>query len=121
MIGEGNYNEDTLKKDMARIVEACTVFADAPNKEYTFIIHNITVPSGGLEHINSTTLQVNRWTYSPKKNYKDFLSLVAHEYFHLWNVKRLRPVDLGPFNYDKENYTSMLWLSEAILVIMMNT
>ena len=114
MFGEGNYNEDTLKKDMARIVEACTkVFADAPNKEYTFIIHNITVPSGGLEHINSTTLQVNRWTYSPKKNYKDFLSLVAHEYFHLWNVKRLRPVELGPFNYDKENYTSMLWLSEG--------
>jgi predicted metalloprotease with PDZ domain len=114
MFGEGNYNADTLRKDMARIAEACTkVFGDAPNKEYTFIVHNITVPSGGLEHANSTTLQVNRWTYVPGKSYNQFLSLVAHEYFHLWNVKRLRPVQLGPFDYDRENYTSLLWVMEG--------
>jgi len=109
MFGEANYNEDSLKKDMARIVEGATaVFGENPNKEYTFIVHNITIPSGGLEHLNSTTLEVNRWTYTPKKNYNDFLSLVAHEYFHLWNVKRLRPVQLDPFYYDKENYTTLL-------------
>jgi predicted metalloprotease with PDZ domain len=113
MYGEGNYNEDRLKKDMAKIIEAETmVFGVNPNKEYLFIIHNITVPSGGLEHKASTTLEVNRWTYEGD-DYIGFLSLVAHEYFHLWNVKRIRPKALGPFDYDNENYTDLLWVMEG--------
>jgi predicted metalloprotease with PDZ domain len=67
---------------------------------------------GGLEHTNSCTLSVNRWTYQGGE-YIGFLSLVAHEYFHLWNVKRIRPIELGPFNYDEENYTSLLWVMEG--------
>ncbi|PKP46773.1 MAG: peptidase M61 [Bacteroidetes bacterium HGW-Bacteroidetes-12] len=113
MYGEGNYNIEQLKTDMAKIVEACTnVFGENPNKNYLFIIHNLTVGSGGLEHLNSTTLQVNRWTYN-ESGYKGFLSLVAHEYFHLWNVKRVRPKELGPFDYNNENYTSLLWVMEG--------
>jgi len=113
MYGQGNYDIDMLKSDMARVIESSTnVFNTNPNKEYTFIIHNLTTGSGGLEHLNSTTLQVNRWTYAGPK-YKNFLSLVAHEYFHLWNVKRIRPIELGPFNYEKENYTSLLWIMEG--------
>lgn len=113
MYGEGNYNIEKLKTDMAKVVEACTaVFGENPNKEYLFIIHNLTVGSGGLEHLNSTTLQVNRWTYN-ESGYKGFLSLVAHEYFHLWNVKRVRPKELGPFDYNNENYTSLLWVMEG--------
>ncbi|PCI98844.1 MAG: peptidase M61 [Flavobacteriales bacterium] len=113
MYGKGNYDVEKLKIDMGKIVEACTdVFGENPNKEYTFIIHNLTNGSGGLEHLSSTTLQVNRWTYEGNK-YKGFLSLVAHEYFHLWNVKRVRPVELGPFDYNSENYTSLLWVMEG--------
>jgi predicted metalloprotease with PDZ domain len=113
MFGEGNYNIDLLKKDMATVVEACTkVYGENPNKYYLFIVHNLTTGSGGLEHLNSTTLQVNRWTYTGS-SYNSFLSLVAHEYFHLWNVKRSRPLELGPFNYDKENYTELLWVMEG--------
>lgn len=113
MYGEGNYDIPTLKKDIAKIVEAETIiFGENPNKEYLFIIHNISVPSGGLEHMNSTTLQVNRWTYEGDA-YLGFLSLVAHEYFHLWNVKRMRPNTLGPFDYDCENYTDLLWVMEG--------
>ena len=113
MYGKGNYNIETLKVDMAKIVEACTdVFGDNPNEEYTFIIHNLTNGSGGLEHLSSTTLQVNRWTYTGSA-YKGFLSLVAHEYFHLWNVKRVRPITLGPFDYNNENYTTLLWVMEG--------
>lgn len=113
MYGEGNYDVETLKRDMAKIVEAETIImGENPNKEYLFIIHNITVPSGGLEHVNSTTLQVNRWTYEGNQ-YLGFLSLVAHEYFHLWNVKRMRPKTLGPFDYDCENYTDLLWVMEG--------
>ncbi|MBK9591970.1 MAG: hypothetical protein IPO32_10830 [Crocinitomicaceae bacterium] len=64
MYGEGNYDIPTLQKDMASIIEAETkAMGENPNKEYVFIIHNVTDPSGGLEHKNSTTLEVNRWTY----------------------------------------------------------
>lgn len=111
--GAGNYNVDRLKSDMAKIVETATgVVGENPNKEYTFIIHNVVDGQGGLEHSNSCTLSVNRWTYSDAE-YLGFLSLVAHEYFHLWNVKRIRPIELGPFNYDEENYTSLLWVMEG--------
>ncbi|MBL7924423.1 MAG: M61 family metallopeptidase, partial [Bacteroidia bacterium] len=114
MFGEGNYNVDRLKKDMARIVEECTaIFGEHPCKNYLFIIHNLTAGGGGLEHMNSTTLQTNRWSYASESSYTGFLSLVAHEYFHLWNVKRLRPAPLGMFNYSEENYTDMLWLAEG--------
>ena len=111
--GNGNYEIPKLKTDMAKIVESAThVFGQNPNKNYTFIIHNVVDGQGGLEHINSTTLSVNRWTYQGD-DYLGFLSLVAHEYFHLWNVKRIRPIELGPFNYDSENYTSLLWVMEG--------
>ncbi len=113
MYGQGNYDIPTLQKDMARICEGATdIFGQNPNKEYTFIIHNVTQGQGGLEHINSTTLSVNRHTYKGGK-YDSFLSLVAHEYFHLWNVKRIRPFELGPFNYDEEVYTTLLWVAEG--------
>ncbi len=111
--GAGNFSIDDLKRDMANIIEAATeVFGQNPNKDYTFIIHNVQDGQGGLEHVNSTTLSVNRFTYSGSE-YIKFLSLVAHEYFHLWNVKRIRPVELGPFDYDNENYTSLLWVMEG--------
>jgi predicted metalloprotease with PDZ domain len=113
MYGKGNYDIEKLKIDMAKVTQACTdVFGVNPNKEYTFIIHNLTRGSGGLEHLSSTTLQVNRWTYG-EDSYKGFLSLVAHEYFHLWNVKRIRPEALGPFDYNNENYTNLLWVMEG--------
>ncbi len=110
--GDANYDVEQLKMDMKKVCESSTaVFGENPNKDYTFIIHNLTVGSGGLEHHNSTTLQVGRETYD--ENYKGFLSLVAHEYFHLWNVKRIRPEALGPFDYEKENYTHLLWVMEG--------
>jgi predicted metalloprotease with PDZ domain len=113
MYGEGNYDIPSLKIDMAKVIEAETaVFGENPNKEYVFIVHNVVYGQGGLEHKNSTTLSVNRWTYSAPKN-SDFLNLVAHEYFHLWNVKRIRPIELGPFDYSQENYTTLLWVMEG--------
>ena len=114
MVGGGNYDKERLKVDMAKIVQAGTaIFGENPNKNYTFIVHNFARGGGGLEHLNSTVLGATRNAYDKESGYKGFLSLVAHEYFHLWNVKRLRPIALGPFDYDNENYTTNLWTSEG--------
>ncbi|MBC7446463.1 MAG: M61 family metallopeptidase, partial [Hymenobacteraceae bacterium] len=113
----GGFNADTtkLKVDMAAVCEqAANVFGELPVKDqYLFIVHHYTTGSGGLEHKNSTVLDVSRTTYDTPEGYRGFLELVAHEYFHLWNVKRLRPAALGPFKYDQENYTHMLWVAEG--------
>ncbi len=114
MVGVGNYDKEKIKKDFSKIVEEETkIFAKHPCKSYVFIVHNVNSGGGGLEHLNSTTVQVQRNAYSTESTYNSFLSLIAHEYFHLWNVKRLRPVALGPFDYDNENYTRMLWVAEG--------
>ena len=114
MYGGGNYDKERLKVDMAKIVEQETaVFGENPNKHYTFIVHNYAQGGGGLEHLNSTVLGASRNAYGNERGYFGFLNLVAHEYFHLWNVKRLRPITLGPFDYDNENYSTNLWISEG--------
>jgi len=114
MYGGGNYDASRLKTDMAKIVESATaVYGENPNKHYTFIVHNYAQAGGGLEHLNSTVLGASRNQYVSEEGYKGFLGLVAHEYHHLWNVKRLRPVALGPFDYDNENYTTNLWVAEG--------
>lgn len=114
MAGDGNYNKDQLIKDVTRIVEEATsIFGENPNKRYVFIVHHYQNGGGGLEHLNSTVLGAKRNGYTDPAKYSSFLSLVAHEYFHLWNVKRLRPIALGPFDYDNENYTTDLWIAEG--------
>lgn len=114
MVGGGNYEKEKLSVDMAKIVEQETaVFGENPNKKYVFIVHNYQSGGGGLEHLNSTVLGASRDKYNDPSTYQSFLGLVAHEYFHLWNVKRLRPIALGPFNYDEENYTTNLWIAEG--------
>lgn len=110
----GNYDKERLKVDMAKIVEQATaIYGENPNKHYTFIVHHFERGGGGLEHLNSTVLGASRNAYQTPEGYLGFLNLVAHEYFHLWNVKRMRPIALGPFDYDNENYTTNLWVAEG--------
>ncbi|WP_262386001.1 M61 family metallopeptidase [Hymenobacter sp. BT491] len=114
MYGDARYDEQRLLGDMKRVCESAqSVVGQNPLDRYLFIVHNIDRGTGGLEHLFSTTLSVSRNSYATEAGYKGFLGLVAHEYFHLWNVKRIRPIALGPFDYDTENYTHMLWLSEG--------
>ena len=113
--GEGNYDADRMRADVQKIVEAQTaMFGAIPYHDYTFILHLRSDTGGGLEHLNSTALGFRRFNFSTEKNYQGFLSLVSHEFFHLWNVKRIRPDTLGPFDYMKENYTRLLWVAEGI-------
>lgn len=116
LYGHGNENEDKIKSDIQKIVESfLKIFGHLPYKRYVFIFHLLSEEDsgGGLEHLNSTTIDVDRFIFSPFESYKKFLNVVSHEYFHLWNVKRIRPAELGPFNYKEENYTSLLWMAEG--------
>jgi len=72
------------------------------------------IPGGGLEHRNSTLLIAGRWATRARQSYLGWLELASHELFHAWNIKRLRPVELGPFNYDDEVLTRSLWIAEGI-------
>lgn len=111
--GEGNYNLKQMADDTAKIIEECfKIFGELPYDDYTFIV-NLRGGGGGLEHFNSTALQWNRFGFKPQSRYTSFLNLVAHEYFHVWNVKQIRPDALGPFDYENENYTKLLWVAEG--------
>lgn len=115
MVGLADYDKDQLTADITRIVrEENKIWQSNPNNYYLFVTHHYQQAHGGLEHLNSTILATSRFSYSNTASYKNYLSLVAHEYFHLWNVKRLRPKELGPFDYNQENYTTGLWIMEGI-------
>ncbi len=110
--GEGNYDLKKIAADTTKIIEeAYKIFGELPYDDYTFIVN--LRGGGGLEHLNSTALQWGRFNFAPESKHKDFLHLIAHEYFHLWNVKRIRPDALGPFDYENENYTKLLWVAEG--------
>jgi len=130
--GEGNYDPARMQTDVQKIVETEVdlMGGEVPYKDYTFILHLRSTGGGGLEHLNSAALGYPRFGFrgqtgdrttssSPNATggspeYRGFLSLVAHEFFHLWNVKRIRPDALGPFDYSNENYTRVLWVAEGI-------
>lgn len=114
-VGEGGvWDGPRSADDTRRIVEAHAAFwGGLPYDKYVFI-NMITEASGGLEHANSMVLMTSRWRTRERRGYVDWLSLVSHEFFHVWNVKRLRPVELGPFAYERENYTRGLWVAEGL-------
>ena len=111
--GEGNYDPERMRADVKRIVEAeVAMFGGVPYHDYTFILHLRSNTGGGLEHLNSTALGFRRFNFATERGWQNFYGLVAHEFFHVWNVKRIRPDVLGPFDYTKENYTHLLWVAE---------
>jgi predicted metalloprotease with PDZ domain len=110
--GEGNFDLRQIAVDAAKIgKQAMKIFGELPIDDYLFILN--LRGRGGLEHLNSAALQWGRFNFKPRAEYIKFLHLVAHEYFHLWNVKRIRPDVLGPFDYENENYTRLLWVAEG--------
>lgn len=113
--GHGNYDARLLVRDTAKIVaEAARLMRGLPYKHYTFLLHATPEGGGGLEHLNSTSLQVRPFDFKPKERYLNVLRLISHEFFHLWNVKRTHPEPLGPFDYEREVYTTDLWIMEGL-------
>jgi predicted metalloprotease with PDZ domain len=100
-------------KDVERIVRQHRVmWGELPYERYLFF-NLLTGGRGALEHANSMVMMADRLTMCKRSDYAAWLDLVSHEYFHVWNVKRLRPRELGPFDYENEVYTSNLWISEG--------
>ncbi|HEX8395036.1 MAG TPA: PDZ domain-containing protein [Longimicrobium sp.] len=110
--GRGNDDPARLVADTTRIVQAeRDLWGGLPYPHFTFILH-LASGQGGLEHRNSTALLVDRFAFRGMA-YESVLGLVAHELFHAWNGKRLRPAVLGPFDYTREAYTRELWVVEG--------
>lgn len=117
--GQTFPHEYDLKADIQKIVEHVTdTMKDIPYEKYTFITHFSPGLYGGLEHLNSTALHFCSRAMTDRKNYVKWLELVAHEFFHTWNVKRIRPLELGPFDYLTEAKTRMHWLTEGLTSYM---
>ena len=112
--GEGIWDDAKALADVERIVRTERDFWGLfPYRRYLFM-NLIVEAGGGLEHARSSVLMTSRWKAGTRKGYLDWLGLVAHELFHAWNVKRLRPAALGPFDYEAETYTRSLWVAEGI-------
>ncbi|MDG6926141.1 MAG: M61 family metallopeptidase [Nitrososphaerota archaeon] len=108
-------DEESLVSDIRKIVESTVpIFGDVPYRRYVFLVDFAGEGWGGLEHLNSTHCIGSYYWLEPPEEYRSFLTLFSHEFFHTWNVKRMRPVALGPFDYSGENYTKSLWISEGI-------
>jgi predicted metalloprotease with PDZ domain len=119
-IGEaGVFDGAKAAKDLEAIVrEQRRFWGSLPYDRYV-VINVLTavpgqIPGGGLEHKNSTLLISGRWATRTRQSYLAWLELASHEIFHAWNVKRLRPVELGPFDYENENFTRSLWVVEGV-------
>jgi len=113
--GEGGiFDGARAAKDLEAIVrEYRRMWGFLPYEKYLFL-NLLTESGGGLEHKNSTVLMASRWTTRTRRTYNNWLNLASHEFFHAWNVKRLRPVELGPFDYENEVHTKNLWIAEGV-------
>jgi predicted metalloprotease with PDZ domain len=110
----GVWNGPQAARDLAKVADTIARFwGDTPFDRYYFF-NVIGSTANGLEHKNSTLMNIPLESTQSREAYLEWLSLASHEYFHAWNVKRLRPVELGPFDYENEVYTRALWFVEGI-------
>jgi len=114
-VGEaGVWDGPRSVRDVERIVRAArALWGSLPYRRFLFF-NLLTEGDDGIEHKSSTVLRASRWSTRTDSVYAGWLQLVAHEFSHAWNGKRLRPVELGPFDYETEAYTRSLWIVEGL-------
>lgn len=111
----GNFDKIAFMNNLKKVVEsAVAIIGDIPYKRYTFI--GIGPGQGGIEHLNNTTVSFDGTGLDNPDGMNSMMSFLAHEYFHHYNVKRIRPFELGPFDYDRGSKTNLLWVSEGLSV-----
>ena len=120
-----SFDGERLLRDSQKICETAIHFwhgkkhSATPHKNYVFMLNAVADGYGGLEHRNSTALICNRADLprlddaKQSEGYTTLLGLISHEYFHTWNVKRLRPAEFARYDYTQENYTQLLWFFEG--------
>ncbi len=112
--GEGNYNATQMQKDLEKLVQQTdAIWQGYPYQRYLFIVHATDGARGATEHLNSTVIQRDRFTFGKREDYLAFLSTASHELVHTWNVKAYRPAELVPYDYLNPNYSKLLWISEG--------
>lgn len=119
MFGPKPIDAQSFVSDLKGIVESTwTIFGVIPYSRYVFLVDfagfNLGGKGGGLEHLSSTHCIIPRLRLMPRQEYARSMGLFSHEFFHAWNVKRMRPRGLGPFDYSSETYTKSLWIAEGI-------
>jgi predicted metalloprotease with PDZ domain len=111
----GELDQEQLMGDLQRFIQvAADMMGEVPYDQYTFI--GLGKGLGGIEHLNNTTISFHGSSLATPESRKGVLAFIAHEYFHHYNVKRIRPIELGPFDYERENRTNQLWVSEGLTV-----
>jgi len=111
----GTFDETNFMNTLKKVVEsAVNIIGDIPYKQYTFIA--IGPGRGGIEHLNNTTVSFNGARLDSEEGMSGMMNFLAHEYFHNYNVKRIRPFELGPFDYNNGSRTNLLWVSEGLSV-----
>jgi predicted metalloprotease with PDZ domain len=123
--GVALFDQQRLASDLAKICAEQIRFFEprsklAPFDQYLFMTQVSAEGYGGLEHRNSTALHCARndlpshgMGINPSVGYRQYLGLCSHEYFHAWNVKRIKPAAFAPYDLARENYTSLLWIFEG--------
>jgi predicted metalloprotease with PDZ domain len=109
------FDRAAFMKDLKKIVSAAiAIIGDIPYDHYTFL--GIGPGGGGIEHLNSTAVSFTGGKLNKREGKIETYNFLAHEYFHHYNVKRIRPTELGPFDYDRGSKTRLLWISEGFTV-----
>ena len=111
----GIWDGPRSARDVEALVRATRdMWGNLPYDRYVFFNLLGDSRGGAIEHKNSTVMRGNRWATRSRPAYLAWLNMVSHEFFHTWNVKRLRPVELGPFDYETEALTKSLWVAEGL-------
>ncbi len=117
--GTWDENEERLANDIGAIVEATVkVFESAerglPTDRYLFLLNSGPGLGGGTEYYNSTVVHTDPRAFWDEERWRRFLGLMAHEFFHTWNVKRFRPATIDRYDYQGVNFTELLWVAEGL-------
>jgi len=119
--GKGNYDSAKMVADLTVLVQQSKhIWQGYPFERYVFMVHATSGAKGATEHLNSTIIQRSRFQFSSRKDYLGFITTAAHEFIHTWNVKQYRPKGLVPYDYQQENYSTLLWLSEGSTSYLQN-
>lgn len=112
--GGSNADPDRIARELQPVVRAfARAMGGLPTARYLFLFVADERPDGGLEHADSALMRVQRDSFASDAGYRSLVHLATHEFFHVWNAKRLRDAALLPYDYSRENYSALLWFHEG--------